>query len=142
MMNVLKNVLQKKKYFVNSDINPTKNCLIDCPEDYPYYTIIKDANGKNVYACSEECQDYYVPSVDTNKNAKLCLSTCPDTNYPNIKYKLEYVVDDRPIKECYETCPEKAVYHFDLDSSPSITDNNCYKKCPDSAPYHEKGGKI
>ena len=76
-------------------------------------------------------------------NAKHCLESCPDNNYPEYQYKLEYVEDGKTIKKCYKECPDEYRYHLDL-SSGTETNNNCYRECPWDlkVPYHKRGENI
>ena len=130
----------ERKYFVQSDINIDKKCLIDCPDTYPYYTKITDANNKDHYPCEADCTGYYVPNFDDNINAKLCLPSCTDTT-SGIKFKLVYTKDNKEMRECYESCPDEFKYHFDINAD-GVSDNNCYKECPQEAPYHKKGETL
>ena len=132
----------ERKYFIKSDINPDKKCLNDCPGEYPYYTEENDANNNPSFPCEAECPGYYIPNGDVNINAKLCLSNCPDTTHTQYKYKLIYEKNNEEMRECYSTCPSKAKYHFDIEITPTITDNTCYEKCPQETPYNKIGETI
>jgi hypothetical protein len=135
---------EDKIFFVDSVINPYKICLNDCPPEYPYYFITQNAidPSKNDYHCKADCLGYFVPNINPLINAKQCLNSCPDNNYPIYKYKLVYEENDKIIKKCYENCPPEYKYHFDLNDNPSY--NDCYKACPEEkkAPYHLQGETI
>ena len=126
--------INDNKFYIDSDINPNKYCLYDCPEQYPYYTIETsniDPNDKR-FKCKATCEGYFVPNSNSLIIAKLCLNDCPDDSN-NYKYK----IIDGNLNKCYAQCPPEARYHFDLSSR---QDNFCYEKCPaeKKAPYREK----
>ena len=132
------------KYFVESVINPHKICLNDCPPQYPYYTITTDISdsSKKYYPCKADCPGYFVEDVNPLINAKLCLVSCPDSNYSDYKYKLEYEKDGKKMKQCYEGCPTEYEYHLDVQNG--AADNKCYQECPgeQKVPYHKNGDNI
>ena len=128
-----------KKFYVQSDNNPLKKCLSDCPEQHPYYTIETPTNDPTDirYICKATCPGYFVPNPDTSIIAKFCLNDCQDQTYDLYKYR----IIDGDNKKCYTKCPSEAKYHFDFDLG---IDNFCYEKCPGEkqAPYHKKGSTI
>jgi len=131
---------EENRYFVN----PDKICLNDCPKEYPYYTIMTDY-GKKYYTCQADCPGFFIEDVNSLINAKLCLESCPDNNYPDYieyKYELEYEKDGNTIRQCYKDCPDEYRYHLQL--SDTVTDNNCYAECPldKKVPYHKRGENI
>ena len=131
------------RYFVESVIKPHKLCLNDCPPDYPYYNITT-VSSNNYYPCKADCPGYFVQDVvNPLIVAKHCLNSCPDSNYPDYQYKLEYEKDGKIIKQCYAKCPDEYKYYL-YTSGSSITDHNCYKVCPgeQNVPYHKRGENI
>ena len=131
------------KEFLHNEASDQKICLNDCPGDYQFYTIRKDASNatKKYYECQPSCLGgYYIPNTDINKNAKLCLPSCPvdtttDTtysDYTNYKYKIENIHD----KTCYAICPTEKPYHTTESGS------ECLIQCPGEAPFHEEADFV
>ena len=128
------------KFYVQSENNPPKKCLPDCPEQYPYYTIETptiDPTNKR-FICKATCSGYFEPNPDTSMIAKFCLDNCPSLAYASYKYK----IIDGDEKKCYKECPREAKYHFNLNDP--NRDNYCYEKCPEEkkAPYHDKDDVV
>ena len=78
--NQIKFFIREFKHYEN---NIQKECKPKCPDDYPYYTIYNDENGKKAYGCQETCDNgYLVIGEDI-----LCIPDCPDETSV---YKDEY----------------------------------------------------
>ena len=116
------------KEYKHGEADLQRKCSSDCTTGYPYYY----DDGK--YECLEACQTghYFVPKLNPNKNATLCLSSC-NYNSPTYKYKIE----NETSKTCYKECPGERPYHKDITKSDE-NDNKCYSECPPDAPFHEK----
>jgi len=131
-----------KKFFVkefkHSETFLQKKCLTDCPEEYPYYTIYKE-NDERTYGCMNSCDEGYklINFTDKNKNAKMCIDSCPDTSssseYKNDYSEYKFKIIENNNKTCYSFCPPGyQFYKYDYS-----VDNSCYQACPDEAPFHE-----
>jgi len=123
------------KEFKHYETNLQKICLSKCPDEYPYYTIYKDSNGKKAYGCQNTCDDGYL--IITG-NDKLCIPACPYEipDYPNDfkTYKYKYI-DENNKKRCTDECPTNPNIKFHKIDDGS----DCLRKCPDDAPFYEFG---
>ena len=131
------------KNFIHGETDIQKNCLTNCPEDYPFYKIIKYKDNK-YYECLGSCEGYYAPNLDDpNKIGKLCLDDCPDPNNDagdgtdEVIYK--YKLEDEEGKKCYKKCPAEKPYHKEVFGS------ECLSSCeddPDDAHFHEGNSEV
>ena len=126
---------QERNYYVKNFIheneeNSPKECLLDCTDTYPYYKI-RTVETNKYYECESTCSGYYVPNLDSEKIAKLCIPSCPDSNSPHI-YKYKIKNEDK----CYESCPTEKPYHKEEVGS------FCDINCPEDAEFHEENSYI
>ena len=102
-----------KRYFSTNN----KTCLTDCPKDFPFYTISSEENPK--YECSDTCKAY-IPSQNSNMNAKKCLGNDCGNDFPVFIY--DFKADDNNYrKKCLLQCPS---------THPFIYEKECLAECP------------
>ena len=107
----------------NTENNPPHyKCLIDCPKNYTYYSIITNSEfTEPVYACKNNCPAYIINN-DPNINARLCFDegVCTDNN--------QYYIDgDNNNKQCLSQCPDDKPYY----KSDNSQDIKCLTECPE-----------
>ena len=52
--------------------SPPYKCLTDCPQNYPYYSIITSSDfPSSLYACKNSCPAY-ITNINNKINEKLC----------------------------------------------------------------------
>ena len=126
------------KEFKHGETDLQKKCLNDCPQNYPFYTIIPGSSPTpNKYPCQNDCiEGFYVPNFsDQNIIAKLRLPSCDGASpYENYKYKIIDTTNNN--KTCYAVCPPEKPYHKEDAGS------DCLTICPDDAPFHLIGSPI
>ena len=113
-------------------VKNTKQCVISCPEDYPY-----SFNSECLHTCEDHQYEYYIKTISNSKvcqciylwkydnnNNYICLTTgyCPNSPEEYVQ-----IVDT---KECLKgnACPPE---------SPLLFNKKCYKinKCPENSYY-------
>ena len=130
-----------KKYF-DKDLNNNIECLTDCPDVKPYYSIYDKESLRKLYGCQSSCNNNYFKVInytDTNLKAILCIPNCPDTtstykdDYKEYKYRIRQTNNNT----CYAICPYEKPYHIndnngaDCLSSCSETEDKIYQEIND-----------
>ena len=105
-------------------ILPTnKTCLTDCPKEYPYYKIIQ-SNSNYKYECMADC-DAYIPSQNSNMNAKKCIDTC-NGDFP---FFIKEDKNENSFRNvCYAQCPSTHPFTFE---------NECLTECKEDKVHLE-----
>ena len=115
-------------------VKDTKECVISCPEEYPYIF-----NSKCLRTCEMEPNEYYIKKVDNSKKCE-CINLWEYDNENNfICLRTEYCPNDQSdpdgyvqivdTKQCLKgnECPP---------SYPLLFNKKCYKNCPENSYYN------